>query len=31
MRLLLADVDSVIEMLKYHAYGQGEMDDAGWD
>ena len=25
------DVDSVIKMLKYHAYGQEEMDECGWN
>ena len=32
MRTLPAeDVDSVIEILKHHSYGQEEMDECGWD
>jgi hypothetical protein len=28
---LAANVDTVIEMLRHHAYGQEEMDGCGWD
>jgi hypothetical protein len=32
MRSLPAeDVDSVIDMLRIHAYSQEEMDECGWD